>query len=198
MDTATAPKRGALREHILRTALHLFTQRGYFNTSVHDIQHQAQVSIGSIYNHFGGKEGIAKALYAELLAQIEIFVAGAVASQPDTYSRGRALVRGLFAMTEDDPETIGFVLNAKHREFLPEEPPICSAQPFVTMREIIQQGMERGEIQPLDLMVGASCAYGPALRMISLRLDGLILTPLPEYADQVWDTAWRAIRAADA
>jgi hypothetical protein len=30
--------------------------------------------------------------------------------------------------------------------------------------------------------------------MISLRLDGLILQPLPGFTDSVWDAAWRAIR----
>jgi AcrR family transcriptional regulator len=172
----------------------LFTQGGYFNTSVHDIQRTAHVSIGSIYNHFGGKEGIAKALYADLLERMDAFVAAATEGCTDTYSRCRALIRGLFELSEADPEMISFVLNAKHREFLPDEPPICSSEPFVRMRSLIQQGMHVGDVRPMDLMVAASCAYGPALRMISLRLDGLIDEPLPIYADNVWESAWRSIR----
>ena len=37
---------------MLRTALQLFTEQGYFNTSVHDIARTAKVSIGSIYHYF--------------------------------------------------------------------------------------------------------------------------------------------------
>ena len=48
-----------MRQYILDTALRLSTRDGYFDTSVHDVQRVAGVSIGSIYNHFGGKEGIA-------------------------------------------------------------------------------------------------------------------------------------------
>lgn len=190
-------KRGKIREHILRTALHLFTERGYFSTSVHDIQREAGVSIGSIYNHFGGKEGIAKALYTELVERMNAFVEATSDGHADAFTRCRAVVDGLFRLTEDDPEMIGFVLNARHREFLPDEPPICSSEPFVRMRELVQEGMQSGEVRVMDPMVAASAAYGTALRMISLRLDGLIPDPLPTFTDSVWEASWRAIRAAE-
>lgn len=162
---------------------------------MHDIQGEAGVSIGSIYNHFGGKEGIARALYDQLRDRMAVLVDEAVVANQDTFGRGRALVRRLFELTEDDPEVIDFVLNARHREFLPEEPPICSSAPFVRMRDVVREGMDHGEIRSMDPLVASSCAYGPALRMISMRLDGLIKKPLPPYVDVVWDAAWRSIRA---
>lgn len=194
--TIVAPRRGDLRQHILRTALHLFTRDGYFNASVHHIQREAGVSIGSIYNHFGGKEGIARALYRDLLDRMNVLVDTAIAGRADTYSRCLSLVESLFEMTESDPEMIGFVLNAKHQEFLPDEGPICSSEPFAKMRAVLQQGMDNGELRPMDLMIASSCAYGPALRMISLRLDGLLETGLAHYTERVWDAAWRSIRSA--
>ena len=63
---------------ILTAALDLFVNRGFHNVSVHDVQKQADVSIGSIYNHFGGKEGIAKALYEHLLIEMQDLVDRAV------------------------------------------------------------------------------------------------------------------------
>ena len=39
----------------------LFATRGFFETSIHDIQHEA--GIGSIYHHFRSKGQIAEALY---------------------------------------------------------------------------------------------------------------------------------------
>ncbi|MES9977081.1 MAG: TetR/AcrR family transcriptional regulator, partial [Candidatus Thiodiazotropha sp.] len=59
---------------ILSTALDLFVERGFHNVSIHDIQKQANVSIGSIYNHFGGKEGVAKALFYHLIREMEELV----------------------------------------------------------------------------------------------------------------------------
>ena len=193
MDIKATETGGTVRNNIMRTALKLFTTRGYFNSSVHDIQGEAGVSIGSIYNHFGGKEGIAKALYVDLIARLNAFVDVALEGNLDTHARCKAIVRGLFELTESNPETISFVLNAKHKEFLPEEPPICSSKPFVRMRELLHDGMKAGEIKAMDLMVAASCAYGPALRMISLRLDGLIDEPLPSFTNTVWESSWRSV-----
>jgi TetR/AcrR family transcriptional regulator, repressor of fatR-cypB operon len=93
----------------------------------------------------------------------------------------------LFQVTEDEPQVMEFMLYSKHREFLPDENPICSAEPFVLIREMVAQGMESGEIQDLDLMVASSCLYGGAIRMIESRLDGIIEKPLSECVNSVRD-----------
>jgi len=186
-----------LRGHILDTALRLFTSNGYFNTSIHDIQRESGVSIGSIYNHFGGKEGIAKALYHDLLEQIDALVDQVTEDSDTAYARGRALVTRLFELTEQDPVSMRFILNAKHREFLPDEPPICSAKPFVKLRDIVNQGILSGEIRAMDPWVAAACAFGPALRMITLRLDDVLPNSLDGYAQSVWDSAWLAVRSGE-
>ncbi len=194
VSVARAARGRGMRGQILDAALRLFTSNGYFNTSIHDIQREAGISIGSIYNHFGGKEGIAKALYHDLLAQMEDLVDAVTETSDSAYGRGLAVVEGLFRMTEQDPLSMRFILNAKHREFLPDEPPICSARPFVKLRDIVNQGMLGGEIRDLDPWVAAACTFGPALRLITLRLDGVLPNSLDGYAQSVWDSAWRAVR----
>ncbi len=202
MTSAVSVARGtqqrAMRGHILDTALRLFTSNGYFNTSIHDIQAQAGISIGSIYNHFGGKEGIAKALYHDLLEQMDEVVDAVMREQASAYARGLAVVQRLFELTEQSPLSMRFILNAKHREFLPDELPICSASPFVKLRDIIRQGIGSGEIRAMDPWVAAACTFGPALRMITLRLDGVLPNSLEGLARPVWDSAWLAVRRGDA
>ena len=194
VSVASTTHAGGMRRHILDSALQLFTSNGYFNTSIHDIQREAGISIGSIYNHFGGKEGIAKALYHDLLEQIDALVDQVTEDSDTAYARGRALVTALFELTEQDPVSVRFILNAKHREFLPDEPPICSAKPFVKLRDIVNQGILSGEIRDMDAWVAAACAFGPALRMITLRLDEVLPNSLDGYADRVWESAWLAVR----
>jgi AcrR family transcriptional regulator len=183
-----------MRGQIRDAALRLFGSNGYFITSIHDIQREAGISIGSIYNHFGGKKGIAKALYHDLLAQMEDLVDEVTATSDSAYGRGLAVVERLFLMTEQDSLSMRFILNAKHREFLPDEPPICSARPFVKLRDIVNQGMLGGEIRDLDTWVAAACTFGTALRLITLRLDGVLPDSPDGYAQSVWDSAWRAVR----
>ena len=182
-----------IREDILGAALHLYSRNGYFNTSIHDIQREAGVSIGSIYNNFGGKEAVAKALYRQLVGHMEAVVDGIANAQATAHDRCRAVVGALFEMTENERETVGFILNAKHREFLPDEPPICSSRPFAKLRDMIQTGIDKGEIRPMDPWVAAACTFGPALRMIQLRLDGMIPAPLTEYVSELWLHSWRTV-----
>lgn len=194
-SVATAAQSSGMRGHILDTALRLFTGNGYFNTSIHDIRREAGISIGSIYNHFGGKEGIAKALYHDLLEQMDALVESVIRDGDSAYTRGRGIVARLFELTERDPVSMRFILNAKHREFLPDEPPICSAKPFVKLRDIVNHGILSGEIRDMDPWIAAACAFGPALRLITLRLDGVIPDSLDVCSDEVWDNAWLALQA---
>ena len=196
MSTATAGKlRGAgnTRRQVLDTALRLFTQDGFFNTSVHDIARASGVSVGSIYHHFKDKEGIARALYADLVERMVAALEAVERGHPDTAGRCRAIVAMLFELTEDEPETMEFMIYAKHREFLPGESPVCSSRPFTMMREMISAGMARGEVRSMDPMVASTSVFGGPIRMITARLDGVIDRPLPEFLDEVWDCSWRAV-----
>jgi AcrR family transcriptional regulator len=48
---------------VLEAALACFVARGVEGTTIQDIQHAAHCSIGSLYHHFGSKEGIAEELF---------------------------------------------------------------------------------------------------------------------------------------
>lgn len=192
MSSALSP-RPDTRFLILDSALTLFTERGYFNTSVHDIGRVAGVSIGSIYHHFADKEDIAGALYAQLEGRMESLI-GEIRRRRDTVrDQSRELIARLFELTESDPRAMGFMLYAKHREFLPRQGPVCSSRPFELMREMMAAGMARDEIRPMDAIVASTCLFGGPLRMITGRLDGVVEHPLPTYLDAVWEGAWRAV-----
>lgn len=183
----------ALREQVLDTALQLFSERGYFNTSIHDIRRAAGVSIGAIYHHFQNKERLAKSLYDRLVAHMEGAIIAACAGESGCLARSRAIVGGLFELTEQEPRMMQFVLLAQHCEFLPDEPPICSSRPFQFMRQVVEEGMLSGEVRQMEPWVAATAMFGGALRMMNLRLDGALDQPLSHYLDDVVACGWRAI-----
>ncbi len=193
--TATSQRSADPRQLVLDSVLILFRDRGYFNTSVQDISRDSGVSIGSIYHHFGDKEGIARTLYASLSERMSSGIERAVARHETAHDRCRAVVKLLFDMTEAQPLVMDFMLYARHREFLPNENPICSSRPFELMRGIVAAGMERGEIRPMDVMVASTALFGGPIRMIMARLDNVLQAPLPRYLDEVWNCAWRSVAA---
>ncbi len=186
---------------ILTAALDLFVSRGYHNVSVHDVQKEANVSIGSIYNHFGGKEGIAKALYSHLLNEMEEMIDTVMRDRDSATQRCETIIRLLFEYTETRANIIAYIFHAKHTEFIPDESPICNSSPFAKMRGIVQQGMETGEFRKTDPWVATASVFGGAIRMIQLRLDGVVQRPLGDFLDNVLESAWQGMlveRASEA
>lgn len=186
---------GQIRERVIVAALQLFTRRGYFNTSVPDMAHAARVSVGSIYHHFKDKEDVARALCQSLMEGLQNELVQIAQEYDTAHDRCRAVVAMLFELTESNREVMDFMLYAKHREFLPTELPICSSKPFETMREFVQDGMKRGEIRRMDVMVASSCLFGGAIRLITARLDGVFADSLPGRLDAVWECSWRGVAA---
>ncbi|MCP4010936.1 MAG: TetR/AcrR family transcriptional regulator [Proteobacteria bacterium] len=178
---------------ILSAAIKLFVNQGYHNVSVHDIQKQANVSIGSIYKHFGGKEGIARALHSRLLEEMNQMVDSVIDQNLSAIEQCNRIIELLFEYTETRTEIIAFVLNARHTEFITGEPPICTAEPFQKIRNIVQKGMDSGEIQTYNCWVSASVIFGGAFRMIYMRLEGLIDRPLPEFYEEIVAATWKTM-----
>lgn len=188
------PRGEALRDHVLDVALELFSSQGYFNTSIHDIRRTAGVSIGAIYHHFQGKEALAEALYRHALKNVDDAIIAASAGHSDCLPRCRAIIATLFERTEHDPQTMQFILLAQHREYLPEEPPICSSKPFVFMRQVVEDGIAAGEVRDIEPWVAATAMFGGALRMMNLKIDQALDGRLADYLDDVVDCGWRAIK----
>src|SRR4051795_10762129 len=59
---------------ILDAAERHFLERGYESAKVDDIAHDADVAVGSLYNHFGGKEALYRALVERALDLFEAYM----------------------------------------------------------------------------------------------------------------------------
>jgi AcrR family transcriptional regulator len=188
----------ALRKLVLATALERFSTDGYFNTSIHDIRGEAGVSIGSIYHHFGHKEALARALHEDLLQRMDVGIEKAIARASSCRSGCEGIIAFLFDAATESPQTMRFILEARHREFLPEEPPICSSRPFQRMRDWVEQGIRSGEVRPMEVPVAATAAFGGAIRLLHLYLDGVLDRPLSHYLAETQQASWRAIALAPA
>jgi len=173
---------------ILSSALDLFVANGYHNVSIHEIQKSANVSIGSIYNHFGGKDGVAKALYKHIVNEIDELVDDVRTNLESPLHQLKEIILQLFTYTETHSNIMAFAFHAKHPEFLQEETLICNTAPFVKIRGIIDAAMQQGEMKKTDTWVATSALFGGVIRMIQLRLDDVIEEPLTEYYEMLLDT----------
>lgn len=178
---------------VLNSALNLFMEKGYFNTSIPDLVKHSGVSTGSIYHAFKDKEAIAEALMQALLEQIESEQETILNQYDSSWKRFYELSKWMIETAHKHPQAMQFILNARHKEFLPNLPPICSSQPFLNLREVIQQGMNEGDLIEMDLMVAAASSFGGVMRLIQLGLDNMLEQPLPNYLESITKTSWRSI-----
>lgn len=185
------------REKVLATALRLFTQKGYFSTSMRDITSESAVSTGSVYHYFKDKEGVAAALYQSMIERMRESLQHISSTYDTSYGQCRAVIKLLFKIADEEPEVMIFMLYTKHHEFLPDERPVCSSEPFEIMRAMVQFGMNNGEIEKRDVLVASTCLFGGAIRMITSHLDGILENPLSDYLDDVWTCSWRAVASKD-
>ncbi len=193
-----APSPESIDCKILTAALDLFVDKGYHNVSIHEVQKQANVSIGSIYKHFGGKEGIAQTLYNHILNEVDEMIDGVTRDINTPIEQLEEIIKQLFEHTETHKKIISFVFHTKHADFLSDEPLICNAAPFIKIRNITAQAIKNGELKDIDIYVATSIIFGGAIRMIQLRLDGVIEKPLVDFIDLLLTSLWSGIKTTPA
>ncbi|WFE67746.1 TetR/AcrR family transcriptional regulator [Thiomicrospira sp. R3] len=182
-----------LQTKVLNSALKLFVEQGFHKTSIPDLVTQSGVSIGSIYKHFGDKEGVAKELMTRLFEALSQQQLAIIAQHSRVQNQYRALVEWMFNFALEFPDVMAFLLYARHQDFLPDTRSACSAKPFMVLRDVIAQGIAQGEIKQQDALIMAAVAFGPVLRILQLYLDGVLPKPLADYRDELIQTSWQAI-----
>jgi AcrR family transcriptional regulator len=83
--------RSETRREVLAHALHLFNERGIEATKIEDLRRASGQSIGSIYHHFGNKEGVAAALFFAAFDDLS----AAIAARLDGATGSRACIAAL-------------------------------------------------------------------------------------------------------
>ena len=181
----------ATRDRLVKSALELFTTRGYHGTTTPLIAERAGVAEGTIYRHFDSKEHLLNEIYR---AGVRLF-AGAVRDAPtslpcrerlervalvwrDVAVRNPAIVRLVFV------SRLGDLLDQKSRD---------SAKEFRNeIEKLIASGKSAGEVRPGSVDLWAD---------VWLELVGLMLErvanrewhPDQSAVDIMVESAWGAI-----
>ena len=189
MDTA--------RSRILHSARAAFTERGLIGASIADVSESSRASVGSIYHHFEGKEGLAGAVYVAALRDFQAVFAAAVTGGG---SPEQGVRRGVHAVLRwclrDQPDAARFLLTAEDAARGAAEPELREANRefFTTVLAWWDDGVERGELRALDLDLAHSIWLGPALEYCRLRLGGRTRIAPGRTERELADAAWKALR----
>ncbi len=185
------------RESVLRAALQCFTRSGVDGTTIGDIQKAAQCSVGSLYHHFGSKEGIAEELFIEGISRFnrgmlrrlrrstgaEESVKAVVRFYGDWSARNRALASYLHSRDIDFSDDARARLKEIYRRYIAEV--FTWFGPYVAS----------GEMRALPPDAYVPLISGPIQEYVRRWLSGHYERPPGAMKELFADAAWKSVRA---
>jgi AcrR family transcriptional regulator len=188
----------ARRNAILAAALPLFVKKGYAGTGIGDIRRASGASVGSIYHHFGGKEGVAAALYAGALRDYQEGVLALIRAEPSAQEGIEKLVRHHVGWVTRHPDRARYLLGMRDAEVLLASAREVRAMNRAFFRELyvwLDSQADRGSIQRLPRDLVFPLAIGPSQELARNWLEGHAKTSPEEAAAVLSEAAWNALRA---
>lgn len=178
---------------VMEAARSLFVEKGYHNVSIPQIVKKSGVSIGAIYHHFGNKEGLAQSVHEQTLQSFQDSFAERISAAENARKKLFAFTTLVFEVAEENPVMMEYMLLMKHDEFLSDVPPICAAEPFQLVQQIIGDSIRGGEIKARDTFLAAVAFTGVITRAVELRLKGVMEISLLDCSEELFNHAWAAI-----
>ncbi len=176
------------REAILRAAIKVFAQKGYFNSKVADIAKEAGIADGTVYLYFKSKEEILHSVFDRAM---EEFIAEGKREIAEIKEADKRLQRiaqlHLEKLGADRDLAIVFQVELRGSTKFMEE---FSGGGFAEYLDIIKQTIEEGQNtsvfrKDLKAIVGAKILYGALDEMVTNWILSKRAYPLAPMADEV-------------
>lgn len=189
-------RRAESKRQILRCALVLFNAQGIDTTTIDAIRAESQTSVGSIYHHFGNKDGVVAALYMAALDDQARLRDSYVSGVGSTQAWVQALVHSYVDWVVNQPEWARFQYQARYAvaqsafsDQLKEANRARNAQ----MRDWFSDPAHRQEIRDLPRELIPSLIIGPAESYCRAWLSGRVKQSPQLYRQQLAEATWRAV-----
>lgn len=158
---------GTKREAVLHTALRIFMERGYWQTSLNDIAEKLKITKPALYHYFHNKEEIYLECYRRGIALVEEDLEQ-IRRHPGTgldkvgefiqrYASQITRDFGRFLVRQDDRDLSG-VAKAEVRR--------CKRSIDNHLRQFIQQGIDDGSIRSCNVKLAAFSVAGAVNSMV--------------------------------
>ncbi len=160
-------------DEVLDAALALFTSKGYSATSVDAIARKAGISKGSVYLYFPSKQAILEALVLRAIDPVSTEVIRQAARHHGNIRQTATLLLTTFATRLSDPAVLA-VPKIVMRETV-VAPEIADMyrravldRVIPAMAALIREGIDRGELRPLDPDLTVRSVIGPLIAHLFL------------------------------
>lgn len=193
--------RKAHKRQILTGALACFDEFGIEATTVEVIRTRANSSVGSIYHHFGNKEGLIAALFFAALDDQLNLIRPRMKSADTSRAAIGQLIHSYLEWVTNKPELARFLSNARHSVVngpYNKDLTARNKQRFGDLQKWLALGVENRSIRPLPKETYASLLIGPSENYCRAWLSGRVKAEPIDYAAIFADAAWRVVAVTTA
>jgi AcrR family transcriptional regulator len=188
---AAATRSGDRRRAILDAALRAFTEKGLAAATVDDVRRLSGASVGSIYHWFGGKEGIAAALYLEALRDYQRGLLEVLRRSGDAERGIKGMVRHHLRWVERNPDLARFLLSS--RELGGEELREMNREVLAATAAWLEPHVAAGRLRRLPLDLYYVILIGPSQEFARHRLHGRMKSSMAQAERELGRAAWRSL-----
>ncbi|MES2818807.1 MAG: TetR/AcrR family transcriptional regulator [Pseudomonadota bacterium] len=189
-------RRAESKRQILRCALALFNEHGIDATTIDIIRAESQSSVGSIYHHFGNKEGVVAALYLAALDDQAQLRDSRMSGVGSTQEWVHALVYSYVDWVVSQPDWARFQYQARYalaQSTFSTQLKEANRAKNAQLRDWFSDPTHRRDLGELPLELLPSLIIGPAESYCRAWLSARVKQSPELYKQQLAEAAWRAV-----
>ena len=190
-------KSGMRKQKIVRAAQACFAEAGFANTTMEDIRLRSGASNGSIYHHFSNKEGLAAAIYVEVMSDYQRRIVEALERNPDAREGALALVSTHLDWVEEKPDAAKYLMEMRHADFMAEAEGAISDANLIFITGFVKwlkPNVKGGKIRRLAPDLFISLILGPCQEYVRNWLSGDTVTDMATAKKELAEAAWLVVR----
>jgi len=181
----------------MESALKCFSDQGFEASSIEEIGTLSGASVGSIYHHFGSKEGIASALYLESLTNYYDSLDIALENCKTIERVVKTVVSHHIDWSVAHPDLTRYLLVYRRYSAIAsveEQIEALTRQKLHLFLDEIQNAVARGDVLALPNSAYVAIIIGPCVEIVRLWAFNRLRGNIFEIRDALSEAAWRSLR----
>ena len=193
------PTREEKKENIMNAALQLFSNNGFYVTTIPDIAKKIGMSVGNFYNYFASKDILAKELIIYIANYLGTQIRAINETPVSAKEKIARIVTMYFKTARDHPEMIEYFLRVylSNREVFKDECQgmVCVSSFVTEIMIFFDEGVASGELRNQDFFSAFGLFMGYLGGMVFLNGEKILPEALTYYEDSIASNIYNALKA---
>ncbi len=183
---------------IISASLKLFSERGFYKTTIPDIAEKVGMSVGNFYNYFTSKDLLAKELVRYISEYLGHKIRDINEKDISTEEKIYEIVSMYFDMANEKPEMIEYFLRVylSNREVFGAgcEGMICVSSFVTEMMILFEEGVSSKDLHNQDFFSAFGLFMGYLGGMVFLFGEKILSDPLESYKKSISENIYNALK----